>query len=296
VAEFKRVLLVDANNVFVRGLHAAFRGGGGPELSAGGVPTAPLLFFINSLARHVRIEQPDSVMVCWDGGRSVHRQALSSVYKAHRPVGDHNSEYFDYAYRFLSLAGIPQLTLAGYEADDLIGAYVQLAEPMQIETVIVSDDHDLRQLISRSSVEQAKVSATSAEDRWTYDKVVEEMGLQPHQIPYLMALTGDSGDGVIGLKGIGPKKGLKMLQANHFNFNKLLMTLNLEDRAIVELAYALVDLRHPSQALLSAVPPLRPFAPTLPDWPFYDRLRSFLERYEMSSVLRRLEEGRLWTG
>lgn len=281
-------LLVDGPNVLMRAIKVGFTG---IELSSPeGVPTAPVLFFINTVARHIRQEQPDSVIVCWDAGRG-HRLAMSASYKAQRQQGDEHPEQFVMAHRFLTLAGIQQSRLVGYEADDMIAGHVATAAPGEC-CVIVSDDHDLRQLVS-DRVCQVGVAAGTTID-WLPETVQTKYGCGPEHLPYLMALMGDPGDGVMGLKGIGPKKGLKLLQKHEFDWPALLDGLDPADRATVELAYRLVDLRHPSTDLTGRMVLPRRFHPTMPSSPDHDRLRDYLESLGMQGVIDRLDGGRLW--
>jgi DNA polymerase-1 len=283
---YGRLLLVDGNNIFMRGLKVM-----GVELSAGDIPTGPLLFFINSLARHIRNEQPDTVMVCWDAGRAGWRAGLSPAYKAHRPSGTDNDLHFQYAARLLDLAGIPQCRIPGWEGDDLIAGYAMTDRAEY--TVIVSDDNDMNQLVS-DRVVQAKISAKSTADRFTYDAVVAKWGGRPSQVPYLKALMGDTGDGVAGLRGIGPKKAAKMLDTHQGSWPAVLQSFSPEDRATVLLGHRLMDLRHPSPELLALLPDLVGFQPTAAGMPAYPDLYSFLRDLQMSSVLQRLEERSLW--
>jgi len=284
-----KLLIFDANNIAVKAIKVAFNGNVG-ELSVNGLPTAALFFFINSISRHIREHAPDQVMACWDGGRSTHRLGLSSTYKANRPPGEDHAEQFRLMDVFLDLAGIAQQRLAGYEADDLIAGHALWSDAEEI--VIVSDDHDLRQLVS-DRVIQVPVSADSFAV-WTPEAVQTKYGCTPAQLPYLMALMGDPGDGVKGLEKIGPKRGLKMLLSHEFDWPALLGSLSPEDRATAALAYALVDLRHPEQSMGYVLRVPRDYQPVAPPSEAYRNLVMFLRSLQMQTVLDRLESGRLW--
>jgi DNA polymerase-1 len=284
----KRLLLFDANNALLRVLKMAKTG---IELSAGGFPTAPLLFFINTLARHIRIEAPDAVIACWDGGRSQRRLALSATYKAHREASPAEEDaHFELAHIFCNLAGIQQVRIPGYEGDDLLAAYSRA----QAEYItIVSDDHDLRQLIG-PTVGMAAVSTKTERPRWTEVMVAEHYGLEPRHLPYLMALMGDRGDGVMGLDGIGPKKAAKLLQRHEYDWPAVLDSLGDADRATVILALQLVDLTEPDPTLEAVLPQPEPFAPLVPGAANWADMRDFLTTLQMQGVIDRLQSGRLW--
>jgi DNA polymerase-1 len=294
---FQRLLLVDGNNVALRSIHGAKN----VEMSVGELHTAPIVQFVNTLSRHIRDEEPDAVMVCWDGGRSRYRSGLSATYKANRPQRAEDQAERDVIFElieiFLSLAGIQQIRVPGLEGDDLIAKY--WAHRDAKETVILSDDHDLRQLVEED-VTVVGVPIVADGIRWTPEAVQEKYGLTPAQLPMLMALTGDSGDGVEGLRGIGPKKGLKMIQAAGYSYPNLLAALTPEQRQIVELSRALTDLRYDID---EAIPdwvvedcPVLPFDPVCSQrHPVaFEFLTAFLQELKMARILESAERGTLW--
>jgi DNA polymerase I len=295
------VVLVDGDNILVRAHHAAERPGRPGMRTADGVPTGALVIFINMLSLHLRHEQVDSVVVCWDGGRSEYRTAIYAGYKASRSIPtaeEAAARPHGLAKEFLALAGVHQVERRGWEADDLIAAYRQAIRPLDTDLVIVSSDHDLLQLLDEHCT-QVKVSSRPPLDRWDVERVERELGCAPRHLPYSMALQGDPGDDVPGLAGIGPKKAVKMLAAHRWSWLATLETIEHdrgpEDRALVERAYRLVDLRerlYGSLGLPLAPPP--PFRPTSPADASWWPLREFMARYELRSAASRLAEGDLW--
>lgn len=293
-----KLMLVDGTNVVVRATEAVR----GVELSAAGVPTAAMLVCINILSRHVKRERPDSLVVCWDGGRSRIRTELYPQYKANRAErpADAPERPFSQVQEFLSLANIQHVRRDGWEADDLIARYCQLHRDSRSggladEIVIVSADHDLLQLVG-PSVTQAKVVSSRAPDEpWDDERVRSALGCAPEHLPYSMALQGDPGDGVPGMRGIGPKKAVKLLAAANWDWPVLLGSLSPENRALVELSYQLVDLRdRPYEEMGLRVTPPAEFRPTLVGGTLYAPLLDFLSRYELLSVINRMMANTLW--
>lgn len=287
-------MIVDAQNLLMRAIFAAR----GTMMSSGGVATGPLLIFINSLAKHVREEQPGRLVVAWDGGTSALRQARLSSYKAHRKAVPEDEKVFrDSASalvrRFLALAGLYQLQVAGVEADDLIaGAWANLVPEQADKIVILSSDKDFLQLVGPNprGIETELVrlsSAGTATDRWDENRVCNELGYAPWNWPLVTALTGDTSDGVPGLRGVGPKKAVKLLEAAGWDMNAV--PLSPEDREIVAACFEVVDLR-------SVQPPVSAplFRPTRPGDMLFDPLLEFLAALEMESVRDRLRDGSLW--
>lgn len=288
-------LLVDANNVAMRAVHAMARSG---LTSDQGVATGPLLAFVNTLSKHIREERPDRVVVCWDGGRSTHRVDLDADYKAHRLAMEPDQEdikegVFALAKEFCSLANLHHVERPGIEADDLI-AYYAYQNPIGARAVILSSDKDFLQLVDRD-VEQVRLSsAGTPTDRWTYDRVVEEHGCAPHYLALALALAGDTSDNVPGVPRFGMKTAIKELGKVGWDFDRLLeehpRASEHAERARLNLS--LVDLRKPLAGL--TLPALPLFNPTQPGGVLYPHLSSFLKRYQMNSIQARLNDGSLW--
>lgn len=291
-------MLVDGNNLLMRAVFAMRM----TTLTAGGRITAPTHVFITSLSRLIRDEQPDRILVCWDSSPSW-RVGLSSSYKAHRPqLGSDDTrrreDSFDLVQRFCALAGIPQLQREGQEADDLIaGAWASLTNDDDI--VIVSSDKDLLQLLGPNPwgipTSQIRLSSHDTDtDLWTEQTLIDKQGLEPEQVPLVMALTGDTADGVGGIPGIGLKKAQKLFGKCGWDFDAVLEELHTtRGRDVMEQAmidYRLVDLRHTPQRVL-----LGPFRPTIEaDGWGWTALIEFLDLYELAQVKMWLLNGSLW--
>ncbi len=141
--------------------------------------------------------------------------------------------------------------------------------------------------------EQVRFSSYGAPtDRWSKQRVISELGYRPDQIPLMMALTGDTSDNIPGMRGIGPKKALKMLQAASWDLDKALEP-HPEHYSIVKRSLACVDLLGESLVPVAEVPQFDPVGPDRAE-PFAV-LASFCAHYEMRTILDRLSLGTLWT-
>lgn len=291
-------LLVDGNNVLMRAVHAMQRPGQARLSSDSGVPTGPLLAFINSLSKHVREEQPDKVVVAWDGGKSAHRVALDPDYKGQRTPAPEFEEYkegaFALAKEFLSLANVHHVEVRGYEADDVIAYYWRYNRPLDEKVVILSSDKDFLQLLG-DGIEQVRLgSYDTPTDRWTRQRVLDEMGCDPRYLADAMALAGDTSDNIPGVPRFGMRTAVKTLARNKWDLD---IALNFEERLQdhrerVSLNRQLVDLREGHQGL--TLDPLPPFQPTGPGNLAFAPLLSFLTRYQLESVKARLYNNSLW--
>lgn len=284
------VLLVDGNNILTRAVHAAKHA----HMSVDGVNTGSLLIFINMLSRHIREEQPDSVVVCWDGGRSVYRTTLYPGYKAarkERPDEEDEDRPFGQAKEFLTLAGIHHVERAGWEADDLIACYWRSIRPVDERIVILSADKDLLQMVGHNCEQVRPTTPPNPTDRWDAEKVFDKYGVQPGNLSKAMAMIGDISDGVPGIKGIGPVKAAKLV--NERSWEELLATRGYEN---LDLWHRLIDLRSISfHALGLSLQQPPPFRPTGPTSMLYIDLSHFLDRYALESVKTRLLTGGLWS-
>lgn len=286
------LMLVDGNNLFMRAHFATGR----EHMSAAGESTAALTVFANSLSRHVRQERPDRLAVCWDGGGSDYRHRLLASYKGNRTaqVDDAVRTTRDQVREFLALAGIFQVTRQGFEADDLIGRYWYDAGQ---DVLVLSNDKDFLQLAGPTPQGRActilRLSSGGVPDeRWDAARVYEHTGVAPRDIPSWMALTGDQGDNVPGVPGIGPKKALALLQEAGWDLGAVEDPAVAQHRQQAALSRLLVDLRLPVPGLVLAPPP--PLRPTAPYSALFGPFVQFLDHYELKQIKNRLETGTLW--
>jgi DNA polymerase-1 len=289
-----RLLLVDGNNLLVRAIKATERA----DMSANGVNTAPLVVFINTLTKHVREEQPDRLVIAWDSQYgSDYRLALDSEYKANRTkpseeYAERKDDAFYLAKTFLSLSNVFMATGVGVEADDIIAAYWR-PNRWSNKVIILSSDKDFMQLVT-DGTEQIRLSAGGAPtDRWSEQRVIDELGYKPEDIPNIMALTGDKGDNVPGIAGIGPKTAVKILAAADWQLSCIEHPKVDGRMAEVERNLSLVDLREPHAHVEIAPAPI--FNPTAPGAALAGPLMSFFEMYRLANIESQWIAGNLWS-
>jgi len=274
-------------------------------MSVDGVNTAALTIFINMLSKYVKQVSPTHMAVCWDAGHRI-RDEIYPEYKAKRAKHVDDGEDDDQtpwgqAKEFCTLAGIPHLARPQWEADDLIAVITKEAPPEARPVHILSVDKDLLQLVDRDVTQIRPGVSGPGGEVWTVPRVSTEMGLHPSQIPLYMALTGDQGDGVPGVRGIGPKKALALLEKAEMDWDKTIDLLDEQDRVMAVTSRRLVDLRYPEFAAWAddwtrwgediRAPK---FHPTLPGSMLWEPRMSFLSKWQMNSAIQRLREGSLW--
>lgn len=278
------VVLLDGPNLAARAFHAA-------RASMGDSNAAFL--FINSLSRLLRDERPDRFLICWDYPGPGWRNQLYPDYKANRPGGGGgDAGYVGEVLDFCELAGLPVYCEPGYEADDVIAAAHARHRADADEVVILSSDKDLMQLLDECTAQVRFAAGNADTDRWDAARFLDCYGFTPDRWPLMTALTGDPGDNVPGVRGLGPKKALKLLQAADWVLAESLVGRPFEDLRAAELSLALVDLRRIDFQFPIDVPV---FAPTDErSGARWSQLITYCEQREMHTVIKRLEAGLLW--
>ena len=206
-----KIVLIDGNNILFRSYYATAYSGSLMKNSKG-EPTNALYGLINMLNKIITEENPTHIMIAFDKGKTF-RHDKYLTYKAGRSeMPDELKKQFLVSYDLVVSMGIKYLMVDNYEADDIIGTYARMVDESQdFEGLIVSSDKDLLQLIS----DKIKVKLLKANDyiMMDKDKFKEFYGLtDPKRIVDLKSLMGDSSDNIPGVKGIGEKTALSLLQ------------------------------------------------------------------------------------
>ncbi|TDM04241.1 5'-3' exonuclease [Macrococcus carouselicus] len=177
-----------------------------------GIPTNGVQGFIRHVATAVRDTEADHVIIAWDMGAVTFRNDISETYKAHRVAPpDEMSPQFAHVQQVSQELGFHNIGVRNFEADDVIGTIAkQLEGDYRIK--VVSGDKDLLQLLDdRIDVWLIK-KGFSEYNIYTAARFREEYGLEPQQLVDVKAFMGDTADGYPGVKGIGEKTAIKLIQ------------------------------------------------------------------------------------
>ncbi len=203
VATPPRLVLIDGSGFIFRAFHAL-----PPMTRPDGTPVNAVFGFCNMLARLLREHTGSHLAVIFDAGRHTFRTRLYPAYKAQRPAPPPELvPQFALVREATEAFGVPAIDAVDWEADDLIAAYTRAAEDAGGETVIVSSDKDLMQLIRPgvSLLDPIKQKPIGPAE------VFEKFGVAPEKLIDLQALMGDAVDNVPGVPGIGPKTAAQLL-------------------------------------------------------------------------------------
>lgn len=171
---------------------------------------------VQGFARHVLtardIFQPSHIVITWDKGMHTFRNDIYEGYKINRPAPPQEMiPQFDMAQQLSHELGWINLGVVGMEADDTIASVLKKWEN-EGRFSVISGDKDLLQLLRPDvSIELTK-KGFSIYDSYHADRFREEYGIEPNQFPDVKAFMGDSSDGYPGVKGIGPKTALHLIQ------------------------------------------------------------------------------------
>jgi 5'-3' exonuclease len=205
------VLLVDGMALLFRGYYATSASGYIMRTSAG-IPTNGVYGFIKYLWDAIQTFQPSHVVCCWDMGRKTFRSEKFLDYKANRSAAPEDLiPQFELVKEVTTSFNIPNVGVIGFEADDCIGTLASVYSPFT-KVQILTGDHDMLQLVNDNTEVIIMKKGQSNYMVYTMDTLFTEKSLTPQQIVDMKGLTGDTADNYPGVKGIGEKTALKLLQ------------------------------------------------------------------------------------
>ena len=179
-----------------------------------GVPINAAYGFTMMLNKIIADEKPVHVIAAFDKGMPAHRIALYKEYKAQREtMPDELRSQFALVRRILDVFGIPIVELDGQEADDVIATLARQAEEAGEQTVIVTGDLDLLQVVGERTTALVTRRGITELGRYDPEAVRARFGLDPSQLPDYRGLKGDPSDNLPGIPGVGEKTATKLLQA-----------------------------------------------------------------------------------
>ncbi|MFM2031255.1 MAG: hypothetical protein RLZZ297_20 [Chloroflexota bacterium] len=207
----QRIMLIDGHALAFRAFYALADKG---LRTSGGEPTYAVFGFASIMLNAIREHQPSHLAVSFDIGRTF-RDDLYDQYKAGR--GETPVEFPPQLERIKEMMhafNIPIYVAEGFEADDVLGTLARQAAAAGVETLILTGDSDTLQLVDAQThvllANPFGQKMTSIE--YDYDKVVERYeGLRPQQLADLRGLKGDTSDNIPGVKGIGEKGAIALL-------------------------------------------------------------------------------------
>jgi DNA polymerase-1 len=206
----KKFAIIDGKSVFYRGYYAM------PNLSTkDGTPTGGVFGFATMALEVIKRLKPDYVAVAWDKPKTNIRRRLELYpeYKAGRkPAPADFYEQVPILQELLKAFGWPLYEMDDYEADDIMGALAVQASAKDIETMLITSDMDMLQLVNPLVHVFALKKGLSNIELYSPKSFEAKYGIRVDQFLDLKSLKGDSSDNIPGVPGIGEKGGLELLK------------------------------------------------------------------------------------
>ena len=204
-----KIVLVDGNNLLFRSYYATAYSGNFMNNSKG-FPTNGLYGLVNMLNKIIKEERPEYMLVAFDKGKTFRHDKYKEYKEGRIKMPEDLGKQFVVAKELLPKMGIKCFEIDNYEADDIIGSYAKIISETNNQGLIVSSDKDLLQLIDKNNT--VKLLKSKDYIMMTPDTFKKEYGIEPIKMIDLKGLMGDSSDNIPGVKGIGERTALKLLQ------------------------------------------------------------------------------------
>jgi DNA polymerase-1 len=279
----KHLYLVDGSGYIFRAFFAL-----PPMTRPDGTPVNAVFGFTKMLMKLIADSDADGVAVIFDAGRRSFRNDIYPEYKAHRPEPPEELvPQFALIREATRAYNLPAIEIEGYEADDIIATYAEMARSQGIDVTIVSSDKDLMQLVNDGIAMLDPMKNRSI----GHDEVIEKFGVGPDKVTEVQALAGDSTDNIPGVPGIGVKTAAQLI-TDYGDLETLLARAEeikqpkrreklIENAEMARISKQLVTLRRD----VPVDEPLEDFVLHPPD---PEVLRPFLEENAFKSILAQL--------
>ena len=278
----ERLVLIDGNSLMNRAYYAL------PILTnSKGQYTNALFGFINIIIKIIEEQKPNYLAIAFDLKEPTFRHKMYKDYKGTRkPAPIELVEQLIAVKDILKTMGIKVLEKVGYEADDIIGT---MSKKFDVETIIVSGDKDLFQLISKNVFVWHTKKGITDLIKVDSEELMNLMSVKPYQIVELKSLMGDSSDNIPGVAGIGPKTATDLL-IKYDNLNNIYTHIDelkksVQDKLIKDKENAFLS--HELATINTNVPIDCELKDCEINFPFDEQVFKMFQEYEFKSLLKR---------
>jgi DNA polymerase-1 len=235
--KLKKVLVIDSNSIFNRAFY-------GIKLlsTKTGKFTNAIYGFIVTMEKLKTQINPDIIICAFDLAQKTFRNEIYSGYKQHRHgMPDELASQLPDLQNLIEYLGYKIVSCEGYEADDILGTIASVCKQNDdYKCILATGDRDILQLVSKNISVNMAITRAQKTETILYDenKIKEEYGISPSQLIDVKALQGDTSDNIPGVKGIGQKTALKLIQEHvsidniYNNINTLNITKNIKKKLI----------------------------------------------------------------
>ena len=205
----QKLLMIDGNNLLFRSYYATAYSGSFMNNSKN-FPTNAIYGLVNMVNKIIDEEKPSYCIVAFDKGKTFRHEKYKDYKGGRSETPNELKIQFPVAKEVISAMGLKWYEIDNYEADDIIGTFSKYCDHNDIKGTIISSDKDLLQLLN----EDVDIKLLKQKDYIRYNEKTffEEYQIKPINIIDLKAIQGDPSDNIPGVKGIGEKGALKLLQ------------------------------------------------------------------------------------
>lgn len=242
-----QIMLVDGMALLFRGFFAtAFRGNF--MKTSEGIPTNGVYQFLRYFLDAVKTFTPTHVICCWDMGSKTFRTEMYADYKANRDEPPKELiPQFDLVKEVVDRFDIANIGIENFEADDCIGTLAKLyAEDHEV--LVLTGDQDILQLVDEGIQVAIMKKGQGNYEVYNETNFYEKKGIFPNQIVDLKGLMGDASDNYPGVKGIGEKTAMKLIQA-HGSIENILEKIDELPKGVQTKIKKNIDMLHLSRRL-----------------------------------------------
>ncbi len=249
----QRLFIIDGTALAYRAYFALIQR---PLINSRGLNTSAIFGFTQSLLKIIDTEKPDYLAVAFDSSEPTFRHQLYEPYKATREkMPEDMIDQLPYIEKIVHAMNIPFLRQATFEADDIVGTVVKMAETEGVSSYIVSGDKDFMQLVSKQVFIYNNAKGKETPSIVDTKGVQAKLGVTPTKVTDYLGLVGDSSDNIPGVQGVGPKTATTLIneygsieeilanaEAGNFTNKKLAEKL-ITNKAMAQLSKGLVTIK-----------------------------------------------------
>lgn len=286
-----RIVIIDGNSLINRAYYAMQR----PMMTKEGVYTQAVYGFINMLNKIIGDYEPEYMAVAWDLKAPTFRHKEYTEYKAGRKkMPPELAMQLPIMKDVLEAMNIKNLSLEGYEADDIIGTLSRIGKEKGLSPLIITGDKDALQLAGEETKVLITKKGISEFELYDKEKMLERYGLTPEQFIDLKGLMGDQSDNIPGIPGVGEKTGIALLTQFGSIEEMLKRTEEIKSpklRTKVEENASLARMSRRLAEILLNVPLEVSMDELRFKEPDYDRLIDIYSKLKFNSLLKKLKPG-----
>ena len=289
----KTLVLIDGHALAFRSFFALERTG---MKTSDKEPTWAVFGFFKAvfdLLKNPKIS-PDCIAVAFDVSHQTFRTECFEEYKANREqMPDTMKSQMGLIMEGLEAFNIPIYTKEGFEADDVIGTIADKASKLGHKTIILTGDQDAFQLVDREGLVSVLIPSKGELINYDWARVYNKLGVYPDQVVDYKALRGDTSDNIPGVKGIGEKTAVKLLDRFQTLDNVLSHIDEVDGKSLKEKLQNGVEMAKMSYFLATIkrdVPIEFDFEKTNLEMPDIEKVSAFLKHVQFFSFLKNLPE------